>query len=75
MFRPTSVPRYCAVLLAGVALLAAGCGSPDQPAATETPAVPAGGFQSGECNNVTDADITKAVGSAMFTKVVVSDAG
>ena len=33
------------------------------------------GFQSGDCNNVTDADITKAVGSATFTKVVDSDAG
>ena len=35
----------------------------------------ASGFQSGECNNVTDADVAKAVGSAMFTKVVDSDAG
>ncbi len=76
MPRTTSLPRYCAALLAGVAVLAAGCGAPERPAATETPTGPdVGGFQSGECNNVTDADITKAVGSAMFTKVVDSDAG
>ena len=76
MSRTTSLPRYCAALLAGVAVLAAGCGAPQQPAATQTPAAGGdGGFQSGECNNVTDADITKAVGSATFTKVVDSDAG
>ena len=49
---------------------------PGSPPRRETPAVPADdGFQSGECNNVTDADIAKAVGSATFTKVVDSDAG
>ena len=35
----------------------------------------AGGFESGECNNITDADITTAAGSSMFTKVVDNDAG
>ena len=45
--------------------------STETPAATTTNT----GFQSGECNNVTDADIAKAVGSATFTKVVDSDAG
>jgi hypothetical protein len=65
---------YCAALLLGVAV--AGCGPPDQPAATETTPVTAdGGFQSGECNNVTDADIAEAVGPAGFTKVVDNDAG
>ena len=40
------VPEALRALLAGVAVLAAGCGAPDQPAATETPAVPAaGGFR------------------------------
>ena len=66
----------CATLLAGVAVLAVGCGTSEHGAGTETAAAPASsGFQSGECNNVTDADVTKAVGSAMFTKVVDSDAG
>jgi hypothetical protein len=62
-------------LLAAAAMLA-GCGTPQHPAATAaTAAPPPSGFQSGECNNVTDADVTKAVGSAMFTKVVDSDSG
>ncbi len=76
MFRAMSVSRYCAAL-AGVAVLAAGCGAPERSASTEAPVVPSagGGFQSGQCNNVTDADITAAVGTAMFTKVVDSDAG
>jgi hypothetical protein len=74
MMSRMSCSRRCAAVLAAVAVLAA-CGSPDRPAATETSAATAGGFQSGDCNNVTDADITEAVGSAMFTRVVVSDAG
>jgi uncharacterized protein DUF3558 len=62
-------------LLAAAAMLT-GCGTPHHPAATDaTAAPPSSGFQSGECNNVTDADVTKAVGSAMFTKVVDSDSG
>jgi Protein of unknown function (DUF3558) len=68
--------RYCVALLAGAAVFAAGCGSSDQPAAPATAGPPPGvGFHSGECNNVTDADVTQAVGSSMFTKVAVSDAG
>ncbi len=68
--------KYCAALLAGVTVLAAGCGTPAQPLPIETPAVaPEAGFESGECNNVTDADVATAVGSATFTRVVDSDAG
>ena len=67
---------YCTALLAGAAVLTAGCGAPEHAAATNTPpASPSSGFQSGECNNVTDADIAEAAGSATFTKVVDSDAG
>jgi Protein of unknown function (DUF3558) len=75
---PPSLSRRRAVLAAGLVVSAvlAGCGSSAQ---TETPASPApppsGGFRSADCNGVTDADITKAVGSSMFTKAVVSDAG
>ena len=68
-------PRLCAALLAGIAVLAAGCDTPDTTAASDTPGAPPSGFQSGECNNVTDADVAKAIGSATFTKVVDSDAG
>lgn len=64
-----------AALLAGLVALT-GCGSPEQPRATGTPAGPQEeGFKSGDCNDVTDADIADAVGSATFTKVVVGDAG
>ena len=71
----TSLLRCCAALAAAIAVLT-GCGSSDQPPASATPAAPpGGGFRSGDCNGVSDADVTKAVGSAMFTRVVVSDAG
>ena len=67
---------FCAALIAGIAVLTTGCGTPQHPAAPDAPADSSGsGFQSGECNNVTDADVTKAVGSATFTKVIDSDAG
>jgi hypothetical protein len=72
--RPVTV---CAALLAvGFAVLSTGCGASDQPAAPDLPAAPpSSGFQSGECNNVTDADVAKAVGSTMFTRVIDSDSG
>jgi hypothetical protein len=67
--------RFCAALVAGV-VVSAGCATSDRSAAQDTPAAPpSSGFQSGDCNNVTDADVAKAVGSATFTKVVDSDAG
>jgi Protein of unknown function (DUF3558) len=67
--------RSCTALAIGGTLLV-GCGSSDQ---VESPASAApaqgGGFRSADCNGVTDDDITKAAGSSMFTKAVVSDAG
>ncbi|MGE0778440.1 DUF3558 domain-containing protein [Mycolicibacterium sp.] len=71
-------------LLAGVcvavsAVLLAACGSPDQPAEpTSTQGSgrpPSGGFQSRDCNGVTDADVEDAAGAELFTPAVVSDAG
>jgi len=71
--RPPS--RICAALVVGVVVLA-GCGTSEHSASQEPPAAPpSSGFQSGDCNNVTDAEVAKAVGSATFTKVVDSDAG
>lgn len=67
--------RICAAL--SVALLA-GCGTPDQPAdppAGPGGAIPSGGFQSVDCNGVTDADVDEAAGSELFAPVVISDAG
>jgi hypothetical protein len=34
-----------------------------------------GEFDGADCNGITDADIARAAGAAMFTKVVVNDAG
>jgi hypothetical protein len=68
--------RCSVALAAGVALLV-GCASPaEEPTSTASPsAAPGSGFRSGDCNGVTDADVTEAVGSGMFTKVVDGDAG
>lgn len=57
----------------GAALLTA-CGTSEH---QEQPAAPssAGGFRTTDCNGITDADVTTAAGSAMFTKTVVSDTG
>jgi hypothetical protein len=70
-----------ALPMAMLATALTGCGSSEESAApsTGTSTAPAGasgaGFRSGDCNGVTDADITAAVGPAKFTKSVVSDAG
>ncbi|MFI5509226.1 DUF3558 domain-containing protein [Mycobacterium sp. NPDC051804] len=62
--------------MALVATAAAGCGSSEESAAPPTTAAGTpGGFRSGDCNGITDADITAAVGPAQFTKSVVSDSG
>lgn len=61
----------CAV--AACAATLAGCGAAAQEA--EQPPSTAAGFNSVDCNGITDADIAAAVGSAKFTKAVVSDAG
>jgi hypothetical protein len=59
-----------------VAAMAVGCGPSNQPAAPPTQAPASGsGFRSADCNGITDTDVIKAVGSSMFTRVVVSDAG
>lgn len=63
--------------LAALAVLLAGCGSSEEQSAPPTSQAPppGSGFRNADCNGVTDADVTKAVGSSMFTKAVVSDAG
>jgi hypothetical protein len=74
----TAVPRSSqyGAALAAVAALLAGCGSSERPATPPSPAAPpGGGFRTADCNGVADTDVNKAVGSSMFTKVAVSDAG
>lgn len=70
------VTRLAIVLGVGVGL--AGCAAgPEQPA-DDGPggAAAAGpGFDSVDCNGVTDADVERVVGSDLYKKVVVSDAG
>lgn len=69
-----SAARVCGVLSI---LVLAGCGSPARPGEREGgPAgAPGEGFQSVDCNGITDADVDKAAGSELFTPAVVSDAG
>ena len=73
-------PRPLRVALAaGIAatLLAANCGTANPPSPRANPSSQSsGGFRSGDCNMVTDAEVTKAVDSPVtFSKVLVSDAG
>jgi hypothetical protein len=75
MLRAMSLRRCCAALAIGGTLLA-GCGSSEKTGTPTSPAPPlGGGFRSADCNGVTDADIDIAVGSSMFTRAAVSDAG
>lgn len=71
-----SVKRL-ALVLAACATLAVGCGDDSEPAAApEATAPPASEvFNAGECNGVTDAEIDRIAGDALFTKVVDGDAG
>ncbi|MBY0289667.1 MAG: DUF3558 domain-containing protein [Mycobacteriaceae bacterium] len=69
-----------AVAAIAVATALSGCGPSDSPEQSSAPSAPAAGaagagFRSGDCNGITDADITAAVGQGKFTKSVVSDAG
>jgi hypothetical protein len=60
------------------AVLLAGCGPSIRtaaPTSTTTAPASADGFRSGDCNGITDQDITSAAGSGLFTRTVVSDAG
>jgi hypothetical protein len=62
--------------LTATTILVAACGASERESASSpAPSAPADGFRSGDCNGVTDEDITAAVGPSMFTKAVVSDAG
>ena len=75
---PVSLSRICAALAAGLVIPAAlgGCGPSDQPARPASPTPrPGAGFHGADCNGVTDADVNEAVGSSLFIKAVVSDAG
>lgn len=68
--------RYTTICATAVcALLVGGCGTDESATTAPAPTASGGGFNSVDCNGVTDADIAEAVGSAEFTQVVVSDAG
>lgn len=65
------------VAMAVWVLLLAGCGSgegDDRPR-PPLPSASGGGFESVDCNGITDTDIADAVGAAEFSPAVVSDAG
>lgn len=65
------------VLIAAAALVVAGCSvdAADQsgPAAAERG--PGAGFEGADCNGITDADVARATGTTLFTKVLVNDVG
>ncbi|WP_369816595.1 DUF3558 domain-containing protein [Mycobacterium sp. E740] len=64
------------VVLAALAAVLTGCGSSGEAPPLAPPTTTAGGgFRSVDCNGIADGDITAAVGSAQYTKAVVSDAG
>lgn len=68
--------RLVAALILGTVL--AGCGGSEQaeePAAAPVAPPSGGGFQSEDCNGITDADVAAAAGSELFSPAVVSDAG
>ena len=72
----TTTARLGAALILGTLL--AGCGGTDQadePSATPGTQSSGEGFQSVDCNGVTDADVAAAAGSDLFVPAVVSDAG
>src|SRR6187549_354233 len=66
-----------AVFAAGMALTGCGSENVEQTTAAEPAVEQRGphGFEGTDCNGITDADIARAAGAAMFTKVVVNDAG
>ncbi|ADU01053.1 MULTISPECIES: DUF3558 domain-containing protein [Mycolicibacterium] len=69
-----SAARLAAALSLGALL--AGCGAPDRPVTPpSSPAAPGDGFESADCNGVTDADVARAAGPGMFAPAVVSDVG
>jgi len=67
------VTRLLLLLATGCAVVA--CGAPTT-APTPAPSPRAGaGFGSADCNGVDDADVAKAAGGTLFTRVVLNDAG
>ena len=62
------------LIVAACAVVAlAGCGTTPKP--PPAPEAPVGGFHSGDCNKVSDDEVSLAAGAGKFAKVVVSDAG
>jgi len=74
----TAAKPWTQVCVALSVALLAGCGAsdhPGDPGQGSGAGSPAGGFHSGDCNGVTDADVDEAAGSELFKSAVVSDAG
>jgi hypothetical protein len=67
------VRRAVAALVVAAAALV-GCGD-EGPEDIDDDAAPATTFEPADCGGVTDADVTDAVGSTLFSRVVVSEAG
>ncbi|MEZ0339971.1 DUF3558 domain-containing protein [Mycobacterium sp. pV006] len=65
--------RVVATLATAAVFTLAGCAGAAPPPESDVPSGP--GFDSRDCNGVTDADIDDAVGTSMYEQAVVSDAG
>lgn len=65
--------RVAATLATAAVLTLAGCAGAAPPPGADVPSGP--GFDSRDCNGITDADIDDAVGAPMYERAAVSDAG
>jgi hypothetical protein len=66
---------FAAVLAALPALTGCGAAETDGVAPATGQQRTDGGFDGGDCHGITDADIARVAGAAMFTKVLVNDTG
>ena len=67
--------RAAILVLALVVTALVACGGGERRDTADTGSGPADTFEPADCGAVTDADVTAAVGSTLFTRVVVSEAG
>lgn len=69
------ITACAAVVAMAPALTGCGGGETDHAAPAAGRQEPGGGFRGGDCHGITDADIARVTGPALFTKVLVNDTG
>ena len=75
MRRPVLTTAFAAMLAALPALTGCGAEQAERAAPATGQQRPGGGFEGTDCHGITDADIARVTGAAMFTKVLVNDTG